>query len=61
MRLMRPELARPRSGRLRLYPPPHPVVVPILYEEGVSIFLIINTKGDIYLLRINAIGSKERA
>jgi hypothetical protein len=34
-------------------------VIPILYQKGMSLFPAINTNADIYLLRINAIGSKK--
>jgi hypothetical protein len=52
---------RELSRCLGLYPLPLPIVIPILYQEGMSLFLVVNTKGDIYLLRINAIGSEEGA
>jgi hypothetical protein len=59
-----PEPRMPRGElniRLGLYSPPLPIEIPILIQEGMSIFLIINTKDDIYPLGINAIGSKEGA
>jgi len=58
--LKRP-LGKDLSSHLEFYRPPFSAEIPILYQEGVAIPVIINTNGDIYLLLTNAVGSEKGA